>query len=96
MKFILIIMLWFAVFIPDRVSGQSICIPYGTIVERLYSRFKELPDHLGTTNGKTVIIFHNVNTRTFTIVLVYANGVACILTSGSNWSFKRVDKGFPT
>lgn len=64
------------------------CGPLDRAREILADQFKEAPIGMGLALGGTVVIelFATHDGRTFTVLLISRDGVACVLAEGSDWS----------
>ena len=63
------------------------CADYSTVVQRLLSGYGESPRTVGMgANNNTVVQFANEETGSWTIVVVDANLVACLVAAGEAWT----------
>ncbi len=83
---LMLIALWLAVTaLPVRAGAQ--CGPYAVVVERLADRWHEAPRGRGLAGGSeyVVMLFHDAEGKTWTVLGVTADGIACILATGTAW-----------
>ena len=79
-------------FAPASLSAQgNNCAPRDVIVTRLSDKFSEALSGGGMQNAKTLLeVWTSEETGSFTVLVSYANGMSCIVSSGHNWSAAAV------
>lgn len=70
-----------------RISGAApVCGDPAKVMQRLESKFNEIPVAEGVTpNGQRIIVLMSPGDRTFTILLQIPGGPVCLVASGSGW-----------
>ncbi|MEK0082485.1 hypothetical protein [Benzoatithermus flavus] len=64
----------------------SLCHDYREIARELGAKYEETPVSLGLqTNGNLLQVFASARSRTWTIVSLMPNGLACVLAAGEDW-----------
>ena len=62
------------------------CAPRDDMVERLETQFKETLTARGLQNANALIeIFASPETGSYTVLLSRADGISCIVSSGTHW-----------
>lgn len=71
-------------------AQASNCASRAHIVERLASKYGETRQSIGLgANNQAVELFASPDTGTWTIVVTNANGVSCLVASGTAWEATR-------
>ncbi|MEM9012270.1 MAG: hypothetical protein AAGE18_13655 [Pseudomonadota bacterium] len=69
-----------------QMPGQSTCAVRDQVVDRLSERFGETPAGIGLSNPNALVeVWTSDETGTWTILVTRADGVSCVVASGSNW-----------
>jgi hypothetical protein len=75
-----------ALLVPSTLSAQPACAPYDDVVQQLAERFHEHPVAWGADQrGVVAQIFATDDGKTWTLVFVRSDGVACLVAGGVNW-----------
>ncbi|MCA8882341.1 MAG: hypothetical protein KDA50_01080 [Rhodobacteraceae bacterium] len=72
---------------PPAVSqSRAFCAPRTEIVQKLTQNFGETPAGSGLQSASQVVeIWASDGTGTWTIFITLANGISCVVASGSDW-----------
>jgi len=71
---------------PPVHAQQALCGLRDTVVDRLASRFSEQLVAGGLQNAQSVVEFWaSPETGTFTVLISHADGMSCIVSSGTNF-----------
>ena len=71
-------------------AAQSSCAPRNSVTERLKVTYDETPLGAGLQSGTRIFeVWSNDVTGTWTILLTRADGIACIMATGTNWRGRR-------
>lgn len=66
--------------------AQSNCAPRDVVVERLGAKYGEQFAGGGLQSTRQIFeVWFSPRTRTWTILMTRADGVSCIMASGTNW-----------
>ena len=69
------------------VHAESFCGPRAAIVERLEGTYSEALSALGFQSGTQVVeVWSSAKTGSWTMLMTRADGVSCVVASGSGWS----------
>lgn len=75
-----------AVTIPATAHAQSACAERDTVVEKLEAKYGESFAGGGLQSANSVFeVWFSKEKGTWTILLTRADGVSCIMASGTNW-----------
>ncbi len=67
--------------------AQTPCGLYDEMAERLAEGYREYPTGVGLeANGRLMELFTSSNGETWTLMIVSANGTACVIAVGENWN----------
>ena len=69
------------------IAQGNNCAPRDVITTKLTDKYSEVLTGGGMQNAKTVLeVWTSEKTGSFTVLVTYANGMSCIVSSGHNWS----------
>ncbi|MCG7493909.1 hypothetical protein [Thalassobius sp. Cn5-15] len=76
----------------SEASAQSPkCFPRTVLIEKLQSRYSEQLSGGGLQNAKQLLeVWTSPKTGSFTVFITRADGMACIMATGQNWSSMAV------
>ena len=75
-----------AAFVPTAISAQTNCAERTTVVEKLEASYGEVFAGGGLQNANHVFeVWFSEDKGTWTILMTRADGVSCIMASGTNW-----------
>ncbi len=75
-----------AAFMPTVLSAQTNCAERTTVVEKLEASYGEVFAGGGLQNANHVFeVWFSEEKGTWTILMTRADGVSCIMASGTNW-----------
>lgn len=63
----------------------TVCAQHGTMVESLADKYGEQKQSAGLTNNQVMEVYANNETGTWTVLMVNANGLACMVAAGTIW-----------
>jgi hypothetical protein len=80
-----------------RAQSQSSCTDFKTLRAALADKAHELPTNAGImgTGQFAVTLFSTPKGETWTLVILDAKGMACVIGAGTNWSDIAPGKGDP-
>ncbi len=89
-----------AVFIamtPAMLQAQSNCAARDKVVDRLSGKYGEAFSGGGLRNEESIYeVWHSEEKGTWTILMTRADGISCIMASGTNWrDGLKVPAGIP-
>lgn len=61
------------------------CAQHGTMVENLADKYGEQKTNAGLTGQQVMEVYANPETGTWTVLMVNANGLACMVAAGEIW-----------
>lgn len=68
-------------------AAAAPCGPREEIVTYLADKYQEVRRGAGLSSATRVVeLWSSAQTGSFSILLSYSNGIACVLATGSNWS----------
>ncbi len=93
-------MVWFfftATAIAQAAPPQQVtCMPFNKLRDALMKTLKETEISIGLANPQTTLtIFASPKGETWTAAIVGINGMACIISSGTDWSQQMILTGDP-
>lgn len=72
--------------LPSLALAQQNCAPTEVVRNSLTERYGEGQSGIGMApQGRAVSIWHNPETRSWTILVHHPNGMTCMVASGQNW-----------
>ena len=75
-------------------AQQRICAPYEKMAEVLGEKFREQSIGMGVAaSGMRLEVFASPDGKTWTVVGIQGNGLACVLVDGVSW--EQVARPFP-
>ena len=75
------------------VEAQENCAPGVVMIERLSKKFQEEIIWIGqVTNGNRVALFANNETKTWSIIIGFSDGSACLIGAGTGYNL-TIGKG---
>lgn len=76
-----------AVHAQSAVQGAPVtCAPRDALVERLSGRYDEQRTGAGLQNSRQMLeVWSSSDTGTWTVLITRADGVSCIVATGTNW-----------
>jgi hypothetical protein len=78
----------------DANAQTPPCGPLGNLEAHLKEQYKETRIGFGIVNSTTVILFYSTpDGKTFTIVSVNAQGIACLVSSGTDLDLDTIKPG---
>lgn len=76
----------FTLLLGSTANAQANCAPYEIVTERLESKYKEVRQSVGiSANGTLVETWANIERGNWSVIVVQASGVACLVASGSDF-----------
>lgn len=66
-------------------AGAAACLPEPVVREQLADQWQEASIGMGVSGPQRVEVFVNPQTRSWTIVLIRPDGVACAVAAGTDW-----------
>ena len=82
----------FAITVAAAVTGaaaaqaQTSCAPRDSVMERLQTKFGETLAAGGLQSRQQVLeVWASQDTGTWTVLMTHANGLTCVVASGTNW-----------
>jgi len=80
--------------IVTKAFAQPVCIPVNVMKEQMEKTYHEFPVASGvTTKGNAVVqIYASADGKTFTVVIIGTNGIACGVAAGTDWQQNDVPK----
>ena len=82
---------------PGMLHAQSNCAARDQVVDRLAGKYGETFSGGGLRNADSIFeVWHSEEKGTWTILMTRADGVSCIMASGTNWrDGLKVPAGIP-
>lgn len=75
-----------AALLPSAVSAQSNCATRDVVVDKLSAKYGEAFAGGGLQNTKQIFeVWFSPEKGTWTILMTRADGMSCIMASGTNW-----------
>lgn len=80
----------------SAATAQTLCDQHDTLVTALADKYGEQKQSAGLTNNQVMEIYANNETGTWTVLMVNANGLACLVAAGTIWlTFEQEPEGEP-
>lgn len=75
------------------VQARTVCAERSIIVERLEDRFHETYQGAGLQSATSLLeIWSSDETGSWTMLLSHADGISCVVASGTSWQFDQASK----
>lgn len=85
-----------ALFLATPAMAQP-CAPAEEMLGKLARDYHELPSGIGLSKrGDAIVLYTSPDGRTFTLLRVTSEGIACLIEAGDSWSGEGVEVGEPS
>ncbi|SIS83621.1 hypothetical protein SAMN05421759_104177 [Roseivivax lentus] len=72
--------------LPTQAEARKACAPRDVIIEKLAKRYGEAPQSVGlAANNQVIEVFASDENGTWTVLMTRADGISCLLASGTDF-----------